>query len=368
MKQKPFRQLTPGFRRDVAESGLALIEMMGVMAIILIVTLILVPALIRKLDRVAKEKEDAVLFEMSESFRTLIRRTKTIPDASGYGAALAEEMGLHSVEVLENPKGRGRLLMIDPDLRVGINANQVLPFTQTISGSIEPISPRLMIMSTLGDAFPSGITNGVASSTNVFNELWALSDGSIPNSWSNWNRGRGDDLRIQRLHLADLFVPMILNNDENTLGQYSIDSMATNTMPASSPRMVNAYFLVDTMLGLHDVSGNLEAYEALYQPSSFFFEMGIWRARFQGVDAGYPGGFNLQVVADMFLNAPWNANAKSVNDPATQAKVITAMENFMNAYLDWANDGFPSHPSNRQAIEDAQNALETYSVNLLFKP
>jgi hypothetical protein len=57
-----------------------------------------------------------------------------------------------------------------------------------------------------------------------------------------------------------------------------------------------------------------------------------------------------------------------VNDPATQAKVITAMENFMNAYLDWANDGFPSHPSNRQAIEDAQNALETYSLDLLFKP
>ena len=368
MKRKSFRHRTPNLPRTEPESGLALIEMMGVMAIILIVTLMLAPALIRKLDRVAKEKEDTVLFEMSESFRAMIRRTKSIPDASGFGTVLAQEMGLHSDEVLENSKGRGRLLMIDPNLRIGVNTNQILPFTQTISGSIEPISPRLMLMSTLGDAFPSGITNGVASSTNVFNELWALSDGSIPNSWSNWNRGRGDDLRIQRLHLADLFVPIFLNNDENTLGQYSIDSLATNTMPASSPRMVNTYFLVDTMLGLHDVSGNLEAYEALYQPSSFFFEMGIWRARFQGVDAGYPGGFNLQVVADIFMNAPWNANAKAVGDPATQAKIIASMQTFMNAYLDWADDGFPSHPSNRQAIEDAQNALETYTVNLLFKP
>ena len=343
-------------------------ELLGVIALVLILSLILVPVLIRKLDRVALEEEDAFLLEMSESFRDSVTRTRVIPGAEDFIQTLSDEMGLHPLDVTENPRGQARVLIIDPDLRMGVDTNQVLPYAQTIAGSIEPISPRLLILSTLGAALPANMTNGVASSTSVFDELWALSEGTIPNTWTNWNNGRGDDLRVQRIHLADLFVPIVLNNDANNLGQYSIDSLSTNTMPSTLPRKVETYYITDSVLGLHDANGNLEAYEVVYQPDSYVFEMGIWRSRFQGVDAGYPGGFNLQVVADLFINAPWNQNAKSVGDPSTQAKIIDAMETFMTEYILWGDAGFPSHPSQKGDLEDAQDDLETYTVNLLFKP
>ena len=349
-------------------NGFVLIEILGVIALIILLSLIIAPVLIKKMDRLNLEEEDAFLLDMSIRFRESALRTRGIPGAGNFVQVVSEEMGLHSFDVSKNVKGLPRLLVIDPLLRIGVNTNQVLPFTQTIAGSIEPISPRLLILSSLGDAFPNYITNGVAASISVFDELWALSEGSIPNTWSNWNNGRGDDLRIQRIHLADLFVSIVLNNDANTLGKYSIDSLATNTMPSTFPRTVERYFIKDTVLGLHDISGNLETYEVVYQPDSYVFEMGIWRSRFQGVDAGYPGGFNLQVVADLFANAPWNPNAKSVGDPATQAKIIAAMESFMTEYLAWADAGFPSHPSQKGDIDDAKDALETYTNNLLFKP
>jgi hypothetical protein len=356
------------YRQVRKQDGLILIELLGIIALILILSLILVPVLIKKLDRLALEKEDTFLEEMSASFRASALRTRSIPGAGDFIQTLSDEMGLHTLDVTENSKGRPRLLVIDPDLRVGVDSNQVLPFVQTVVGTIEPISPRLMILSSLGAAFPVNITNGVAASTSVFDELWALSEGAVPNTWSNWNNGRGDDLRVQRMHLADLFVPIVLNNDANTLGQYSIDSLTTNTMPASFPRTVENYYITDTVLGLHDISGNLETYEVVYQPDSYVFEMGIWRSRFQGVDAGYPGGFNLQVVADLFINAQWNPNAQSNGDPATQVKIITAMESFMTEYILWADAGFPSHPSQKGDLNDAQYDLETYTNNLLFKP
>ena len=343
-------------------------ELLGVIALVIILSLILVPVLIKKLDRVALEKEDAFLLKMSESFRNSVIRTRVIPGAEDFFQTLSDEMGLHTQELTENPKGQTRVLVIDPDLRMGVNTNQVLPYVQTIAGSIEPISPRLLILSTLGAAFPANMTNGVASSTSVFDELWALNEGTIPNTWTQWNNGQGDDLRVQRIHLADLFIPIVLNNDANTLGQYSIDSLTTHTMPSTPPRTVETYYITDSVLGLHDANGNLEAYEVIYQPDSYVFEMGIWRSRFQGVDAGYPGGFNLQVVADLFLNAPWNSNAKSNGDPATPPKIIAAMESYMTEYILWGDAGFPSHPSQKGDLEDAQDDLETYTKNLIFKP
>ena len=345
-----------------------LIELLGVITLILVFSLILGPVLIKKLDRVTLEKEDAFLLEMSENFRESVIRNRAVPGANDFVQALSDEMGLHTLDIVENPKGRPRVLVIDPDLRMGVNTNQVLPYVQDIAGSIEPMSPRLMIVTSLGEDLPVNITNGVASSSSVFQELWSLSEGAIPNTWTNWNNGRGDDLRVQRIHLADLFVPIVLNNDDNSLGQYSIDSLATNSMPVSTPRTIETYFITETVLGLHDSSGNLETYEVVYQSDSYVFEMGIWRARFQGVDAGYPGGFNLQVVADMFLNAPWNSNAKSNGDPATQAKIIAAMESFMTEYILWGDAGFPSHPSQKGDLEDAEDALKTHTINLLFKP
>ncbi|MFT5185267.1 MAG: competence protein ComGC [Flavobacteriales bacterium] len=368
MPATPYKYGNGQGARVPSVAGFSLIEMIGVLAVISLISLVLVPVLIKKLDRVALIREEAMLLKMAEGYKAYASRNRSFPDDVNFVQLLADELGMHPVDVSLNQKGRSRLMVIDPRLRMGINTNQVLPYVQSIVGSIEPINPRVLILSSLGDNYPVHITNGVAASSAVFDEMWALDVDSVPATWSPWNRGRGEDLIIQRLHIADLFVPLMLGNDRNTQGLYSVDSLSTNSMPATSPRSVEGYFIVDTVLGLHDIDGDLKALEILHQPTSFVFEMGIWRSRFEGVDGGDPVGFNLQVASETFAAAPWNPNAKSISDPATQAKIVAAMTLLMDEYNLWSAAGFPTHPIAKQNLVDAENALSTYTKDLLFNP
>lgn len=348
------------------ERAVSLIELLGILAVMAILIAALVPALIRYLDRKASELETRELDRLAEGFQQHITRNRNVPDHNNYAQAIAAELGLHTNDITLNDRDRPRFFIIDPSIQIGTNTASPLPYTQTINGTghnNKPASPRFMLVSSIGDPLPNTVSNGYSSDTNAFNAIWNTADGTVPSGWS-WT-GKPTDLKIKRINISDLFVRLILSNDTNTLGHYSIDMMATNQMPDAAPRVVNTFFIKSTLLGLHDANGVLQTTEILQRLNSFVFEFGIWRANlFEGFGVQHPGGFNLQAAANLFLAAPWNVNAQ--ND-VHQQDVVNAMENYMYKYMEWAAAGFPKLTGGN-AMDAAQVTLDRTTIDLLHKP
>jgi hypothetical protein len=288
-----------------------------------------------------------------------IIRNHTIPSATNWTTTIANVLGADSVSVSTNSRGFARIYLIDPNLRIGTGVGAALPYAQTSAGSTNPASPRILIISSLGIALPTGLNSGVASSATAFNNIWDATDGTVPAGWS-WT-GRGDDLRIQRINLAPLFVQLILNNDSPTTGHYAVDASSHLALP-SNP--FTTYLLLGTRLGLHSTDGTLQSTEVLQDPRSFVYEKGIWRGKlFSSQSARRLSGADLQAAFDLFMAAPPNANAKS---GATQARVTTAMLSYMSNYINWAVSGFPSNMKN--AVAQSQVDIWSETKNYMFKP
>src|SRR5437016_4436091 len=144
----------------------SLIELVGVLAVIAILAAVAVPALIRQMDRIAGEQESAALKSLGDALQQSILRKRYIPSASDWATNIAAELGADVANVNTNQARRQRrFFLIDPALSTGNNSSG-LPYNQTnwVSGSVvtnnagvlvPPLSPRVMILSSIGRALPT---------------------------------------------------------------------------------------------------------------------------------------------------------------------------------------------------------------------
>src|SRR2546427_440438 len=222
------------FQTRPSHRAFTLIEMIGVLAVIAILMVVLVPALLRQMDRMAGEQEKASLKSIGDALQQSVLRNRYIPSGSDWATNAAIELGVNVFNVTTNARTWPRLFLIDPALQVGANGAG-LPYTQNSTGSVvtaggaitAPVSPRVLILSCIAGALPAGLASGIASS-NDFNALWNWNDagGALPASstWSGWP-GASDDLQVQRLNLSPLFVHLLLNTYSSSGSpRYSIDS------------------------------------------------------------------------------------------------------------------------------------------------
>src|SRR6266542_2765424 len=70
---------TPLLRRPASERAFSLIEMIGVLAVIAILAAVLVPALIRQMDKIAGDQESASLKSFGDALLQSILRNRVIP-------------------------------------------------------------------------------------------------------------------------------------------------------------------------------------------------------------------------------------------------------------------------------------------------
>src|SRR4051812_14762366 len=70
--------------RAPAQKGFTLIEMIGVLVVIAILAAMLIPVMIRRVDRAAWVKESAMLTDVSDALVRRIAKTAVIPDESGW--------------------------------------------------------------------------------------------------------------------------------------------------------------------------------------------------------------------------------------------------------------------------------------------
>jgi hypothetical protein len=233
--------------------------------------------------------------------------------------------------------------MIDPNLQIGVSGAG-LPYDQSTNsgGSIQPISNRVMIVSSLGPPLPA---TGVAAAN--FSTVWNTIDGNLPtNGFSGW-KGAPDDVKIQRINLGSLFVNVTLANYSTTnQGQYRVDGVGPLTVPNANG--TTGFYLQNTLLELLTDSlagGTTNARLILDNTASYFYVAGVWR-NIPYVPVAVGAGMNqtnsdaatlaqmISISAALFSSSPFST---SVVGGTTPPLVVNAMSNFMAAYIPYAN-------------------------------
>ena len=357
------------YRSTKAEGAFSLIELIGVLTVIAILVAVMVPTLIRQMDRIAGEQETVALQSLSDALQQSILRKRYIPGASDWATNLAAELGVDVGNINLNARRQPRFFLIDPNLRIGNNSSG-LPYTQTnlVFGSvttnntglvIPPLSPRVIILSSIGRALPTDIVSGIVSNNN-FSAIWDRNDtaSALPATsfaWAGWPNG--DDLKVQRVHLSPLFMHLVLtanNSSTNSaeMGYYSIDTTSTNyNVPSIGPGR-DGYFIKNSSLYLYMGRTNMDSQQILDRDTSFVYEQNVWRSSLTG-GSFLAGSLDLGSIVDKYLDAPENMRAMytltnniqgNTNVSLTQQSfVVSNMIAYMKAYTNWAAAGFPNN-------------------------
>jgi type II secretory pathway pseudopilin PulG len=343
---------------DFRTNGFTVIEVIGVLSIIAILAAAMIPAMMRSMRRTERQNEELNLETIANGLKDYMLRERIIPDENDWAQAVADEIEMPLNRVLLNDGGWTRVLLVDPDLRVGVTNTSVLPYSQTIQGSIFPVSPRAVILSSLTRSLPT-------LATNEFDAVWDADPGTIPHTWSSDWQQHADDVKVQRLDFRDSFHRLVLNNIDTQIDAwFSIDDHAAVTLPATN--LVERWYLKNSTVGLRFSDGTIQLQEILQSDQSYVFQNGSWSRKFSQGASG-TGAFG-QLV-ETFLNAPL---APSTAFGANQQAVINEMYWYMWAYALWAMDGFPKGGSNSdqqvpnfRAVTDSQDRLDDFTENLI---
>jgi len=343
-----------------------LIELIGVLAVIAILAAVLLPALIRQMDRAVADQETATLQSLGDGLRQYVVTTWIIPDQTTWYSAIASKLGISTNDVLYNAHQQShqqsRVFLIDEALKMGWGTN-VLPYYQTnyvtsaiITSPGQPVSPRLMIVSSLGKALP--VSSGVLNAA-YFSNLWNAADGTVPSGapWAGWT-GNAADVVVQRINLSPLFVHLLLGRYTSVkYGYYSIDGDG-GTLAAIPVVTADGYYIQGSVLGLYSTNGgvaNLDAKQILTKDSSFVYEQDIWRGSISGSQIG--GAGNIGDVAQQFMDALPNVHAANTNGNAQQLLIINDMMRYMSNYNVWASSGYPSPGSMKTYLQSLEQTM-----------
>ncbi len=345
-------------------SGFTLIEMIGILAVIAILAVALIPIFIKQMDQIAADKETKQLKAFADGLRQQIVKTRFIPDETSWDSMIASNVGLSISQVRTNGRRVARAFLMDPNFvlqRSGESPSKP-PYTQNVGGSIiYPTSPRLMILSSMAQSLP--VSNGV---NTAFSTIWNTDEGKVPadSAWNSFQKG--EDLKIQRIHLADLFVELDLNDRDGSGGSYLIDGNSSTTL------QFTRYFLDSSLLHLKDCNGVTNYSEILHRSKSFTFISCSWQ---QGADSvtralDRPGPLDLDLAANAFLaatNNPWRDGwpDRNVAPPyVTTTIVYDRMLNYMARYINWRSNS-PTALSGDAAVTAAQTDLKNSSLWLI---
>ena len=342
---------------------MTLIEVIGVLAVIAILAAVVLPALIREIDKAVADQETANLQAFGNALQRNILRNGYIPGAADWLTNVATELGMAVSDVATNIRNRPRFFLIDPGLQVGTNYGS-LPYLQKTAGSLPPAGVRVMVLSSLGVPFPAGMSSGIPTAGD-FSNIWNTADGLVPSgvsALSGWG-GTGADLKIQRVNLSQLFIHLILTSYASTNTAYYSINGTLNPSTLSSSNWLDRYFLQNSVLGLYSASTNaVDSQQILTSDSSFVYYQNGWRATLESStgaasSTNLVGNFDFSAIVNGFLVAP-----ASPGGP-TQQTIVADFIAYLNAYTAWAGSNFSDSGLYNTAMS-AFNQMQTDVNNL----
>jgi type II secretory pathway pseudopilin PulG len=315
-----------------------LIEIIGALAIVAILASLIVPVIVRQIDRAAWDAEVTNCGAISNAIVLQVLRNKTVPGTNTWAFDTAAWLNMSPLAIATNARGCARQYLVDRSGWLGSPASYN---AQTSNGTTNPLNARIILLSTIAGTLPP---------SPDFTDLWNTPERAVPSSWAGW-KGRGEDLVIQRLNLQPLFRRVILFNRDGVNGPayFSID---TSSLSGVQP-LIDAYYLNGSDLGMYSGT-NLLSTEMIVRDISRDYHSGVW------TDDPGPGPLsgtssNLQSLTVAFL----------LSGPASGTRgFVDAMASYMNAYSSWAGTcfapGFGSAgPPQSLILQDVNNCFVT---------
>lgn len=322
-------------------AAFSLLEMIGVMAVAVIIALAFALTTTKSIDRTFSTNESTIMQNLANALQSSVLRTNGyIPGIGDWDRVIANELGVSITMVQTNDRRNFRIFLVDPAFTIN-TTNCQHGYIQTTDGADNPPNYRLMILSSITASLPSPITISAAN----FNNFWNTADGSIPTSadFSGY-KGKPGDVIIQRINLSPLFVNLQLTRDSSgtAAAQYLIQGQPGAPLTVSSSGL-NKYYLQNSLVtlinGASPAATNAEV--MLSRSFSFFYVKNFWRSTpYPPVAAGSGTGIGadlasaIAIAAAMFVNSPYNSTATA---GATPPGVLNAMSNFMASYPGYAD-------------------------------
>lgn len=383
MKKRAEAKL-PNERAHSAQPGFSLLEVVGVLVVVAALSAATIPSFLESLKAKIRDREISNLNTFAQGFKQYVLRTKTIPDHTTWAVAVAAQCGWALGDVVTNLDQNPRVFLIDPALRIG-TADGRLPYTQPPEGSnILPVSPRLIILSSMHRALP--VSSGVAASSVVFNDIWSTDDGKVPADWPAEWAGKGRELLIRRINLAPLSKRVILYNSyAPDVALYSVEG--GGNIPVG-PTGFEGHYIEGTQFTFFDTHSRDEAagprlHRPLSPPTSllepnttvadlsqfitkdivFNYEQNRWIG--QNIEGRRIPTMDIEMAANLFLDVRANPNAKG---NATQQNTVDAMVNYLQRYAEWQAAGYPTSGAAYASLQNAHVDMAGKSKDVMWKP
>ena len=202
--------------------GFTLMELIGVIAIIAILSAVIGPNLFQSIDAALGKAEKSNLAALADGLKSYSQQAKAIPsgNAASWSSVVASQVELPQADVLTNGRGFTRGLYFDPRFLTTSDSN--FPGYQQISGLVNaPVSPRAILVSDLTRNAPSAPTN-----TAAFNAIWDQDPSA--------SVIEGPKVSIQRINFIPMFHRVVLNNQDTNQPAYALEGGPQSAIPAAS--------------------------------------------------------------------------------------------------------------------------------------
>ena len=223
------------------QHGFTLLELIGVMAVLAILSAALAPSVFQAIDDAYAAAETGNLERLGDDLTRYIRNNGAIPsrNINTWTAALATVSNLPQERIRNNRRGYRRLLYFDPQF-FGAPDSNFGGYTQAGGLTAAPVSPRVMLISNLR----ANVRNQPADTTN-FNAIWNQSAGAAV--------VESDTIKIVRLNLAPLFHRVLLVNGNTSQTGYQLGTAGSVPVAGSNgvtDGIADRYVLAGTELRL----------------------------------------------------------------------------------------------------------------------
>ena len=337
-------------------AAFTLIEILCVLAVVVLLAAVAVQNVMQSITTSRRESEAAALSTVADAFRAAIVDNKSIPTAANWHTGVVAYLAVPPSKVTNTAAATRRVLLYDPAFRVGPATSSVPPYIQGNLGSLEPVSPRVVLLSTILGALPA-----LGSDPTNFANIWNTPRDGVPDGWAaSW----GDtcpDLHIERLDLRDLFSCVILENlDYSNAAPYSLEAGADTNVPAGTRRQM--WVIKPTVLNLNYTNNTLQAREYITEDVSYTYEYGSWNRYARcGPNTGVSA---FGAMVDKFLAATQRGTAQTYSK---QQWVVDGMYQFLYNFGQWSAVNYPATNSTPSFMMScfATNAIITFGNDLI---